>query len=142
MNTVLEKAKTAGVSQLLDVADTIIKKNNSNGRKIIATNIKWNRMVDLLTVAVDCNLNSTFGFPYDTYTPEKGKTYFGYVIPQGLKQNVVRLHKDLFPDKTYTPSSVIDDINDYIINETGVEEPDDKKDADNTDKKSKSYEDD
>lgn len=142
LNTVLEKAKTAGVSQLLDVADTIIKKNNSNGRKIIATNIKWNRMVELLTVAVDCNLNSTFGFPYDTYTPEKGKTYFGYVIPQGLKQNVVRLHKDLFPDKTYTPSSVIDDINDYIINETGVEEPDDKKDADNTDKKSKSYEDD
>ena len=54
----------------------------------------------------------------------------------------MRLHKDLFPDKTYTPSSVIDDINDYIINETGVEEPDDKKDADNTDKKSKSYEDD
>ena len=115
LNTVLQKAQSAGVSELLDVADTIIKKNNVNGRKIISTNISWDRIVDLLTVAVDCHLTETFGFPYDVYTPERGQAYFGYVVPCGLEQNVVRLHKHLFPDKNYVPSDMISRINDFII---------------------------
>lgn len=123
LNKLLEKAKTAGVSQLLEVADTIIKKNNVNGEKILSTNIKWDRIVDLLTVAVDCKLTETTGFPYDVYTPERGKAYYGYVIPMGLEQNVVRLHQSLFPDKPYTPSSLVTRINDYIIDETGVYPP-------------------
>lgn len=123
LNKLLEKAKTAGVSQLLDVADTIIKKNNVNGEKILSTNIKWDRIVDLLTVAVDCKLTETTGFPYDVYTPERGEAYYGYVIPMGLEQNVIRLHQALFPDKPYTPSSLVTRINDYIIDETGVYPP-------------------
>lgn len=123
MNKILEKAQSAGVSQLLKVADTIIKENNVDGEKILSTNISWNRIVDLLTVAVDCNLKDTLGFPYDTYTPERGYAYFGYVVPMGLEQNVVRLHEYLFPDKSYTPSSLVTRINDYIIDETDVYPP-------------------
>ncbi len=41
MRTILAKAKEVGVSELTNVADTIIKKNNSNGNKILSTNIKW-----------------------------------------------------------------------------------------------------
>ncbi len=120
MRTILAKAKEVGVSELTNVADTIIKKNNSNGNKILSTNIKWDKLVDLLTVAVDCNLDNTFGFPYDVYTPDKGKAYYGYVVPVGLRQNVVRLHEELFPDKSYTPSGTVSKINSYIINETGI----------------------
>ncbi|MDE7433199.1 MAG: LCP family protein [Lachnospiraceae bacterium] len=133
LNKLLEKAKSAGVSELLSVADTLIKKNNVNGEKILSTNIKWDRIVDLLTVAVDCNLVESGGFPYDVYTPERGEAYYGYVIPMGLEQNVIRLHKDLFPDKSYTPSSLVTRINDYIIDETGVYPPKDKTSADGTD---------
>jgi LCP family protein required for cell wall assembly len=125
LKKLLEKAQSAGVQQLLSVADTIIKKNNVNGEKILSTNISWSRIVDLLTVAVDCTLNDSIGFPYDVYTPEKGHAYYGYVIPMGLEQNVVRLHEYLFPDKTYTPSELVTRINDYIINETGIYPPDD-----------------
>ena len=123
MQKILEKAQSAGVKELLDVADTLIKQNNVNGKKILSTNIQWNRIVDLLTVAVDCHLNSTIGFPYDVYTPSKGYAYYGYVIPMGLEQNVIRLHEYLFPDKSYTPSELVSRINDYIIDETGVYPP-------------------
>ena len=137
MNKLLQSAQSAGVSQLLSVADTLIKENNVDGEKILSTNISWNRIVDLLTVAVDCNLKSTIGFPYDVYTPELGYAYFGYVIPMGLEQNVIRLHEFLFPDKTYTASSLITRINDYIIDETGVYPPDNSHDSD--DSSSNSY---
>ncbi len=132
LNKLLEKAKTAGVTELIDVADTIIKQNNINGKKILSTNIKWERIVDLLTVAVDCRLTDTYGFPYDVYTPEYGKSYYGYVIPMGLEQNVVRLHESLFPDKTYRPSGMVTRINDYIIDETGIYPP--SQDKNNSDK--------
>ena len=102
----------------------MIKENNVDGEKILSTNIKWNRIVDLLTVAVDCNLSETFGFPYDAYTPERGESYYGYVVPMGLKQNVVRLHEHLFPNLNYTPSTLVNRINDYLIDETGVYPPD------------------
>lgn len=140
LNKLLEKAKTAGVNQLIDVANTIIKENNVNGQKILSTNIKWDRIVDLLTVAVDCNLTETFGFPYDVYTPDYGQAYYGYVIPMGLEQNVTRLHTALFPDKSYSPSSLVTRINDYIIDETGIYPPD-TKDSDNSDDDDNSYDD-
>lgn len=130
LNKILEKAKTAGVSELINVAETIIKKNNVNGEKIISTNIEWDRIVDLLTVAVDCTLTDTTGFPYDVYTPESNEAYYGYVIPMGLEQNVIRLHQYLFPDRTYTPSSLVTRINDYIIDETDVYPPKDTSDTD------------
>ena len=130
LNKILEKAKTAGVSELINVAETIIKKNNVNGEKIISTNIEWDRIVDLLTVAVDCTLTDTPGFPFDVYTPESNEAYYGYVIPMGLEQNVIRLHQYLFPDRTYTPSSLVTRINDYIIDETGVYPPKDTADTD------------
>lgn len=123
MNKILQKSKSAGVKQLLDTADTIIKKNNVNGSKIISTNIEWKRVEDLLTVAIDCNLVGTTGFPYDVVTPADGAPYYGYVIPQGLEQNVVRLHDYLFPDKNYQPTQMVKDINNFIIKDTGIKEP-------------------
>ena len=137
LTKILEKAQSAGVNQLLKVADTIIKENDINGSKILSTNIPWNRIVDLLTVAVDCKLKDTIGFPYDTYTPERGEAYYGYVVPMGLEQNVIRLHQFLFPDKSYTPSSMVTKINDYLIDETGVYPPtnnsDDNSNSDDSD---------
>lgn len=154
MNKILQKAQSAGVSELIKVADTLIKDNNVDGQKILSTNISWSRIVDLLTVAVDCNLTESFGFPYDVYTPDKiGGAYYGYVVPMGLEQNVKRLHQHIFPNLTYQPSSMISKINDYIIDETGVYPPDydgsssgssydDDRDYDNSDYNNSDYDDD
>ena len=141
LTKILEKAQSAGVNQLLKVADTIIKENDINGSKILSTNIPWSRIVDLLTVAVDCKLKDTIGFPYDTYTPERGEAYYGYVVPMGLEQNVIRLHQFLFPDKSYTPSSMVTKINDYLIDETGVYPPTNNSD-DNSSSDDSNYSDD
>lgn len=137
MNKILEKSKSAGVKQLLDTADTIIKKNNVNGNKIISTNIKWSRVEDLLTVAVDCNLVGTTGYPYDVVTPGQGKKYYGYVVPEGLEQNAIQLHQYLFPDKTYEPTQMLKDINDYIIKDTGIKPPKTEGNTDETTKNNK-----
>lgn len=122
LNKILIHAKNAGISEILKCADEVFKKNNVNGEKILATNMTWDRIEDLITVAVDCNLKSTMGFPYDSYTPERGYPYFGYVVPQGLSQNVKHLHADLFEDMNYQPSEMVERINDFLIDETGVEE--------------------
>lgn len=123
LKKILEKAQSAGAKELISVAETLIKENSVNGKKILSTNIEWDRIVDLLTVAVDCTLNDTVGFPYDVYTPGSGANYYGYVIPMGLEQNVIRLHEQLFPDKSYSPSELVTRINDYIIDETGIYPP-------------------
>lgn len=123
LKKILEKAQSAGAKELISVAETLIKENSVNGKKILSTNIEWDRIVDLLTVAVDCTLNDTVGFPYDVYTPGPGANYYGYVIPMGLEQNVIRLHEQLFPDKSYSPSELVTRINDYIIDETGIYPP-------------------
>lgn len=122
LNKILIHAKNAGISEILKCADEVFKKNNVNGEKILATNMSWDRIEDLITVAVDCNLKSTMGFPYDSYTPERGYPYYGYVVPQGLSQNVKHLHADLFGDMNYQPSEMVEHINDFLIDETGVEE--------------------
>ncbi len=123
LNKILIHAKTAGLSDILKCADEVIKKNNVNGEKILATNMPWKRIEQLLSFAMDCNLKGTVGFPFDNYTPERGEPYYGYVVPCGLTQNVVQLHSYLFGTINYKPSDMVKRINDYLIDETGVEEP-------------------
>lgn len=123
LNKILIHAKNAGLSEILKCADEVFKKNNINGSKIMATNMDWKRIQDLISVAVDCNLTGTTGFPYDNYTPGETESYYGYVIPMGLEQNVVQLHDFLFDEKNYQVSPLVTKINDYIINDTGVNEP-------------------
>lgn len=123
LNKILIHAKNAGIREILDCADEVFKKNNVNGEQILATNMTWERIEDLLTVAMDCNLKATMGFPYETYTPERDEPYYGYVVPCGLSQNVKHLHADLFGDMNYQPSELVESINDFLIEETGVDEP-------------------
>ena len=123
LNKILIHAKNAGLSEILKCADEVIKKNNINGEKILATNMTWDRIEDLLTVALDCNLKGTVGFPFDNHTPERGEPYYGYVVPCGLSQNVVRLHEYMFGTVNYQPSAMVQKINDFLIDDTGVGEP-------------------
>lgn len=123
LNKILIHAKTAGISEILKVADTVIKKNNVNGRKILSTNMTWDRIEDLLTVAMECNLKGTVGFPFDSVTPDRGENYYGYVVPQGLCQNVTKLHAYMFGEQNYQPSQMVQNINDWLIRETNVYPP-------------------
>ena len=123
LNKILIHAKNAGLSEILKCADEVIKKNNINGDKILATNMTWDKIEDLITVALDCNLKGATGFPFDNYTPERGESYYGYVVPCGLSQNVVQLHQYLFNTANYQPSAMVKKINDFLIKDTGVKEP-------------------
>ena len=72
--------------------------------------------------ALDYNLVSTKGFPYNVTTSEDVKDHEGvsFVVPIGLEENVIQLHQDLFNDETYEPSEKVKKISEDIIYMTDV----------------------
>lgn len=126
LSKLLEKAKAAGVTELMDVANTVLKNSTANGEKIIETSLPWETVLDLIPVAVEANLSQSEGFPAtENYTTQpEGQQYYGFLIPYDLEHIVCKVHKFLY-DKDYTPSSTIKSISNAISNETGFfyEEP-------------------
>ena len=49
-------------------------------------------------------------------------------MPKGLEENVIKLHKFLFPDEDYTPTDTLKEISDHIKDVTGIY-PDDSEDS-------------
>ena len=95
---------------------------NIDGEKIISTNMKWDKVYDLLEIVVTCELKDQTGYP--TYNSGSNTGYYpSAVIPQGVAYNVAILHENFFPKKNYTPSSNVYAIDEYIKNYTGVYEP-------------------
>ena len=122
MRHLLQVAKSAGLNKMLDCADTVISENNVDGEKIISTNMKWDKVYDLLEIVVTCELKDQTGYP--TYNSGSNTGYYpSAVIPQGVAYNVAILHENFFPKKNYTPSSNVYAIDEYIKNYTGVYEP-------------------
>ena len=69
------------------------------------------------------------GFPMDNETPDSIPGYQGsYVVPKGLEENVIKLHKFLFPDEDYAPTDTVKEISDHIKDVTGIY-PDDSEDS-------------
>lgn len=118
------------------MAKTLLENDTLNGDKIMETSLSWDTIMDLIPIAMECSLGETQGFPYDKYTPDdKNNDYYGCVVPVGLEQNVIQLQQSLFPDESYSPSTVLRSISKEIINESGVE-PDEEEE---TEKYTESY---
>ena len=89
MRTVVEamasKAKTLGVSQLINVANKILPR--------VSTNIDKSEIISLVPNLMKINFETSIGWPYDT----KGITIDRwYGVPVTLESNVIKLHKELF----------------------------------------------
>lgn len=121
LKQLLAKAKSAGVTQLMDVAETVLKNSTESGSKIIETSLPWDDVLDLIPVAVECNLTNSTGFPStDLYTTTgKGTACYGMLVPYDLSHIVKELHMFLY-DKEYTPSSAVKSISQDILNYAGV----------------------
>lgn len=121
LKQLLAKAKSAGVTQLMDVADTFLKNSTESGAKIIETSLPWEEVLDLIPIAVECNLTNSSGFPGpDLYTTTpKGTACYGKLVPYDLCHIVKELHKFLY-DQDYSPSSAVKSISQDILNYAGV----------------------
>lgn len=127
LNQLLIKAKSAGATQLVDIANTVLKNSTASGEKIIETSLPWDEVLDLIPVAVEASLTESSGFPSrDFYgTTAKGQDYYGSLIPKDLEHTAIELHKFLYDDDNYKPTATLKSISEAISNETGIiyEEP-------------------
>ncbi len=116
MKLMLKKAQSSGTKSLMNVADTLIKKNSSDGNKIVASNMKWDKVMDLMNVVVGCDLNDNLGYPFERTS---SSAYTGCVVPSGVLYNTTQLHNQLFPKLSYTPTDDLKEIDEYIMYNAG-----------------------
>ena len=119
MKRLMASAKTAGVTQLLSMADAVMNLN-SEDRTVIRTSLSYDSIMDLVPYLIDYRMEGSTGFPYTLL----GKDVEGddAVVPCGLAYNVTELHRFLFDDESYAPSETVQTISEQIIARTGVGE--------------------
>ncbi len=115
----VEAAKKAGVSELEEMVDEVLNSDSKKDR-IISTSFDFDSIVNMIPILFDFELNGSEGFPSRLQTG----TYNGasYVVPQTLQTNVKQLHKYLYGEKNYQPTSTVNDASYTIVTKTGVNE--------------------
>lgn len=106
----LEKAKTCNLKTLNELVDVVFPK--------IQTSMSAATMVQMVGAAMDYDLASSYGFPFERIPidhPSKGDV----VVPCTLETNVIELHKILYKNEAYKPSETVRKLSDYIENDTG-----------------------
>lgn len=109
---IAEKAKTADVSKLNDIA------NGMMGN--ISTSLDIGEILDVMKDLGKYRIVANDGFPFEQYRTTgtvggKGSC----VIPQDLAVNVVELHKFLFNEENYQISSEVEEFSKKVASDTG-----------------------
>ena len=117
LKKLVAKAKLAGASQVMSIADSILNYNTAD-EKILTTSLSFDEIMDLIPTMLDFELTETMGFPFTCDTPTIDKA--SVVVANGLSYNVTKLHEYLFGEKNYIPSLQVQNISDYLENYTGI----------------------
>jgi LCP family protein required for cell wall assembly len=114
----LQKVKDSGISDLLDISKTLFKENTEEN-KFISTSLDLDEALEMLSVALDMNITGTSGFP----TERGSKNMSGglSIIPKTLETNVGILHNYLFGTEDYEVTDTVQEINDTIVRNTGIQ---------------------
>ena len=126
LSLLVEKAKEAGASKLLDIAKHIF----SSESNFIKTSIDYDLMMDMIPTFIDFELGETKGFPFTYEFPKKSLTNGESAIAVGgLSYNVGKLHEFLYEDVDYKPSSHVEKLDNMLKDALGTEDillPEDK----------------
>lgn len=110
------KAKSSNISTLNKMVDSLFKE--------ISTNLTQKEMLALASSVFEYKMAETAGFPFEKKAENLGGSKGSCVVPCDLESNLSELHKYLYNDEEYTPSSTVQGINDKIINDTGLRQGD------------------
>ncbi len=115
----VEAAKKAGVTELEGMVDEVLNADSEKDR-IISTSFDFDTIVNMIPVLFDFELNGSEGFP----SKLQSGTFNGasLVVPQTLQTNVKTLHKYLYGEKNYQPTSTVNDASYTISTQTGINE--------------------
>ena len=107
----MAKAKKADVSTLTKLMDAVFPH--------ISTSLSQGEMLSMMKIMIGYDLGDSQGFPFDR-TSKKMGSKGDVVVPCDLVSNVTELHKFLFDNESYTPSSAVQEYSDSIIYQTGI----------------------
>lgn len=113
IEAMLNKAKTANVSTLLEICNVVFDD--------ISTTLELSEILGLAMHVKEYQIVSTSGFPFDMTTRQMPKIGDS-VIPIVLEENVEQLHLYLFGTEDYKTSNTVRHISDTIIEKSGVDE--------------------
>lgn len=103
---VLENAKKADISTLMQVLDTVLPQT--------MTSINQGEFLDMAYNIRDYHIGGSTGFPFEYTTANLGRAG-SVVITNTLESNVEELHRFLYDDDSYSCSSQVQDISREII---------------------------
>lgn len=118
MQELVVKAKSSGISSLLSLAKKVLNMNTGD-KTFMKTSLGYDEIMDLIPVMIDYNVEASTGFPFTLQTPNIDGA--DLVVAEGLSCNVSALHSFLFDDSDYQPSKTVEEINQHIIDYTGVQ---------------------
>lgn len=113
LEAMLNKAKTANISTLLDICDVVFDD--------ISTSMELSEILGLAMHVKEYQIVSTTGFPFEMTTKQMSKIGDS-VIPIVLEDNVEQLHLYLFGTEDYKTSNTVRHISDTIMEKTGIDE--------------------
>lgn len=111
LQTIVDKAKTLSPTKLDEIIKTVFP--------MCATNMTVDQLLSIAADGLSYNIVETAGFPFDVQTGTVGSAG-SCVIAVDLEENVKQLHKMLFDEDDYTPTSKVTEISNRIKNDTGV----------------------
>ena len=109
LTAIANKAKTLGISELSNLAKTILPE--------VYTNIKTDEIISLLPQIATYKISESIGWPYEVKGATIGGVWYG--VPVTLEESVEKLHKEVYMQDDYEVSSKVKEISNSIINRTG-----------------------
>lgn len=116
----INKAKQLGIDNVTAIANELFGASTP----AFKTSMTYDEIMDLLPVVIEFSLAGTEGFPYTLEEGNKSLVPNGasVLVAQGLEYNVTRLHKFLYPDESYKPTTTLKNISNDIAFRMGVDE--------------------
>lgn len=102
---VLDKVKTMSFSQIKEIIDMAVPQ--------VQTNLKMNDILALGIRLPSYSISSGAGWPYQWTTGTINKV--SYVFPNGMANNTLQFHQDVFGQEDYVPSATVNAISNEII---------------------------
>lgn len=87
----------------------------------IRTNMNTSAFTSLIPKLLDFNISKSVGYPFNYWGGIMDDGIW-YAVPTTLEENNARLHEEVFGDTDYQMSNKAAEINQKIINETGITE--------------------
>lgn len=115
----VEKAKNSSWTTLNKIIDTVCP--------MVSTSLSKTDILKMAMNMITYDIEDQSGFPTKHLEGETIKDAIGTdaVLPVTLEQNVIDLHKFLYPEETnYVPSATVQEYSNYIIDDSGFGEED------------------